>query len=143
MNLLGMSDDSRDFGSASSWLSTHSASLFPIDTGGNTAGNGGNGYFAGSLIDDDAVIFEPLNVAQAGSHASAGAHQTNIGYFDQAATQIAGIGADGGDGNAAIGGNASLSGAIGSSVIATGDPVAVLDSPAVRRAYFGDEAGHA
>ena len=35
----------------------------------------------------------------------ADADQTNIAYFDQSATQIAGVGGDGGNGNAASGGN--------------------------------------
>jgi hypothetical protein len=104
-----------------SWLWEDMQSPFLIHTGNNTAGNGGDGYFAGSIIDDSTAIFEPVNVAQVGSHASASAHQTNVAYFDQAATQIAGIGGDGGDGNAAIGGSVSLSGAIGSGTIATGD----------------------
>jgi hypothetical protein len=95
--------------------------LFSIDTGDNSAGNGGNGYFAGSLVDSSYAAFEPLNVTQAGAHATAAAHQTNIGYFDQAATQIAGIGGDGGDWNAATGGSVGVFGSIGSDVIATGD----------------------
>jgi len=66
-----------------SWLSADSLPLFPIDTGDNSAGNGGNGYFAGSLIDSSYAAFEPLNMAQAGAHATAGAHQTNVGFFDQ------------------------------------------------------------
>jgi hypothetical protein len=103
-----------------SWLRPDSLP-FSIDTGDNSAGNGGNGYFAGSLIDSSYAAFEPLNMAQAGAHATANAHQTNIGIFDQAATQIAGIGGNGGDGNAAMGGNAGMFGSFGSDVIATGD----------------------
>src|SRR3989442_55840 len=87
------------------WLSADSWSSFPPHTGDNSAGNGGNGYFAGSLIDRSYAAFEPLNVAQARSHATADAHQTNTAYFDQSATQIAGVGGDGGDGNSAIGGD--------------------------------------
>jgi hypothetical protein len=105
-----------------SWLSAGSPlPLFSIDTGDNSAGNGGSGYFAGSLIDSSYAAFEPLNVAQAGAHATANAHQTNIGLFDQAATQIAGTGGDGGSGNAAMGGGVSAFGSFGSGVIATGD----------------------
>jgi hypothetical protein len=55
-------------------------------------------------------------MAQAGAHATANAHQTNIGIFDQAATQIAGTGGDGGDWNAAMGGSVGVFGAIGSDV---------------------------
>src|SRR5215216_6511993 len=80
------------------WLSADSWPNFPTHTGDNSAGNGGNGYFGGSLIGKSYAAFEPLNVAQAGSHATAEACQTNIAYFDQSATQIAGIGGNGGDG---------------------------------------------
>lgn len=105
-----------------SWLSAGSPlPLFSVDTGNNSAGNGGNGYFAGSLIDSSYAAFEPFNMAQAGAHATSTAHQTNIGIFDQAATQIAGIGGDGGDGNAAMGGSVGAFGLVGSGVIATGD----------------------
>ena len=104
-----------------SWLSTDSQPPFSIDTGDNSAGNGGDGYFAGSLVDSTYAAFEPLNMAQAGAHATALAHQTNIGYFDQAASQIAGVGGDGGDWNAAIGGSVGVFGSIGSDVISTGD----------------------
>jgi hypothetical protein len=103
------------------WLSTDSRPLFLIHTGDNGAGNGGDGYFAGSLIDSSYAAFQPLNMAQAGTHATANAHQTNIGIFDQAATQIAGTGGDGGDWNAAMGGSAGVFGMIGSGVIATGE----------------------
>jgi hypothetical protein len=104
-----------------SWLSSGSQPPFSIDTGDNSAGNGGNGYFAGSLVDSSYAAFEPLNVAQPGAHATAVAHQTNIGYFDQAATQIAGVGGDGGNWNAALGGSVGAFGSIGSDVISTGD----------------------
>ena len=51
---------------------------FAADTGDNSAGNGGNGHFAGSMIDTSYASFEPLNVAHAGSHGTANAYQTNI-----------------------------------------------------------------
>jgi hypothetical protein len=101
--------------------STDSGPLFLVDTGDNSAGNGGEGYFAGSLIDKSYAAFGPLNMAQAGTHATANAHQTNIGIFDQSATQTAGTGGDGGDWNAAMGGSVGVFGLIGSDVIATGD----------------------
>jgi hypothetical protein len=104
----------------SSWPSTDSWPLFLIKTGGDSAGNGGDGYFDGSLIDSSYAAFEPFNMAQAGAHATAHAHQTNIGIFDQAAKQIAGTGGDGGSGNAAIGGSVGAFGSVGSDVIATG-----------------------
>ena len=83
---------------ADSWLN------FQARMGDNSAGDGGNGYFAGSLIDTSYAAFEPLNVAQSGFHATAVAYQTNIAYFDQSATQIAGVGGGGGNWNAASGG---------------------------------------
>ena len=89
----------------------------PAYTGGNSAGDGGNGYFAGSLIDTGHIAFEPLNMAQSGVLATAVAYQANIAYFDQSATQIAGVGGDGGDGNAASGGNV---GALGPNVLGFG-----------------------
>ena len=103
------------------WLSADSWPNFPTHTGDNSAGNGGSGYFAGSLIGKSYAAFEPLNVAQAGSHATADAYQTNIAYFDQSATQLAGIGGNGGNGNAALGGNVGAFGSVGAGTIATGD----------------------
>jgi hypothetical protein len=103
------------------WPSTESRPLFLVHTGDNSAGNGGDGYFAGSLTDRSYAAFQPLNMAQAGTHATANAHQTNVGIFDQSATQIAGTGGDGGDWNAAMGGSVGVFGLIGSDAIATGD----------------------
>lgn len=103
------------------WLSTDSLPLFLIHSGDNSTGNGGDGYFGGSLVDSSYAAFEPVNIAQSGNHAAANSHQTNIGYFDQSATQAAGIGGDGGNWNVALGGSVGALGSIGSSVIATGD----------------------
>jgi hypothetical protein len=104
-----------------SWPSTDSGPLFQIHTGDNGAGDGGDGYFAGSLIDSSDAAFEPFNMAQAGTHAAANAHQTNIALFDQSADQLAGTGGDGGDWNTATGGSVGMFGSLGSSMIATGD----------------------
>src|SRR5947207_725133 len=143
------------------WPSTDSGPPFLVHTGDNSAGNGGDGYFAGSLVDKSYAAFGPLNMAQAGTHATANAHQTNIGIFDQSATQTAGTGGDGGDWNAAMGGSVGLFGLIGSDVIATGDnsagnggnghfsgalvhaPVAVFDPINIAMAGFhGTADGH-
>ncbi|WP_245283893.1 hypothetical protein [Bradyrhizobium sp. Cp5.3] len=78
-----------------------------IATGSNGAGNGGNGYFAGSLIDVSVAIYAPINIAIAGPHATAVADQVNNVHIDQSAVQIAGIGGDGGNGNLALGGDLS------------------------------------
>ncbi len=51
---------------------------------------------------------KPLNTAFASSHGKADAHQSNMVEIDQHATQMAGIGGDGGHDNAAIGGNVSI-----------------------------------
>lgn len=78
-----------------------------IATGSNGAGNGGNGYFAGSLIDVSVAIYAPINIAIAGSHSTAVADQVNNVHIDQSAVQIAGLGGDGGHGNLALGGDLS------------------------------------
>jgi hypothetical protein len=128
MSLRDLSDgfqlSQKDFGreSSSTWLSASSLPLFSIDTGDNSAGNGGNGYFSGYLIDSPYAEFAPHNMAQANSHATAAAQQTNVALLDQSATQIAGNGGDGGDNNAAIGGSAGGGfGSGGSIAITTGD----------------------
>jgi len=76
-----------------------------IATGSNSAGNGGNGYFAGSLIDVSVAIYAPINIAIAGPHSTALADQVNNVHIDQSAVQIAGLGGDGGYGNLALGGD--------------------------------------
>src|SRR5579871_1124142 len=128
MNLRNLSDGfhlgQNDLGSEASsmWLSTTSLPLFSVDAGNNGAGNGGNGFFSGDLIDSPSAAFDPHNVAEAGAQGSATAQQTNVAVLDQSATQIAGIGGDGGDNNAAIGGSVSGSlGSGGSGVVASGD----------------------
>lgn len=78
-----------------------------IATGSNSAGNGGNGYFAGSLIDVSVAIYAPINIAIAGPHSTAVADQVNNVHIDQSAVQIAGLGGDGGHGNLALGGDLS------------------------------------
>ncbi|UPK40936.1 hypothetical protein IVB18_49330 (plasmid) [Bradyrhizobium sp. 186] len=78
-----------------------------IATGSNGAGNGGNGYFAGSLIDVSVAIYAPINIAIAGPHSTAVADQVNNVHIDQSAVQIAGVGGDGGNGNLALGGDLS------------------------------------
>jgi hypothetical protein len=81
-----------------------------LTTGDNSAGNGGDGYFFGSLVHAPIVIYMPINIAIAGYNSTADAHQTNDASFDQSAVQIAGIGGDGGSGNVSIGGSVTASG---------------------------------
>jgi hypothetical protein len=81
-----------------------------VHTGDNSAGNGGDGYFFGSLVNAPIVIYMPINIAIAGYNSTADAHQINDASFDQSAVQIAGIGGDGGSGNVSIGGSVTASG---------------------------------
>ena len=78
-----------------------------IATGDNSAGNGGDGYFSGTLLDAPVVIYHPINIAVAGVDGAAHASQSNMVEIDQSAIQIAGVGGNGGNGNAAVGGNLS------------------------------------
>ena len=75
-----------------------------ISTGGNGAGNGGNGYFSGALVDAPVVIYHPVNIAVAGPGGTAYANQSNTVEIDQSAVQIAGVGGNGGNGNVSVGG---------------------------------------
>lgn len=79
-----------------------------ISTGGNSAGDGGSGHFSGSLIDVSVAIYAPINIAVAGPHSTADADQVNSVHIDQSMIQIAGIGGDGGNGNAALGGDVAM-----------------------------------
>jgi hypothetical protein len=103
-----------------SWLSTDALPFFLAHTGDNGAGNGGSGYFAGSVVDDSYATFKPLNAAEAGTNAAADAYQSNIVNVDQAATQVAGVGGDGGNQNVALGGTVGLHELVGSEGITTG-----------------------
>ena len=51
---------------ASSWPPTDSLPLFSIDTGHNGAGDGGNGFFAGSLMDSSYAAFEVVQYGAVG-----------------------------------------------------------------------------
>src|SRR5215471_17380321 len=73
-----------------------------IAIGGGYAGDGGNGYFHGSVIDVDVAIYTPINIAVAGCSSTADAVQSNHALFDQSAIQIAGLGGDGGNANLAL-----------------------------------------
>ena len=81
-----------------------------IATGGESAGNGGGGHFFGSLVDAPVVIYHPINIAIASAGGTAEATQSNTVEIDQSAIQIAGVGGNGGNGNAASGGNVSTLG---------------------------------
>jgi hypothetical protein len=81
-----------------------------IATGGDSAGNGGDGYFLGSLVNAPVVIYHPINIAMASAGGTAEATQSNAVEIDQSAIQIAGVGGNAGNGNTASGGNLSLLG---------------------------------
>src|SRR6266480_2642278 len=48
-----------------------------IASGGNHAGDGGDGYFYGSMIHASFAVYSPINIAVAGYNSSAHADQTN------------------------------------------------------------------
>jgi hypothetical protein len=90
------------------WGSSNGGIVPDVQTGGSQAGNGGDGSFHGSLVHTSFVLYDPINIAVAGYNSSSYALQTNNVYVDQSALQIAGIGGHGGNGNVAVGGQASL-----------------------------------
>jgi hypothetical protein len=71
----------------------------------HSAGAGGDGYFVGTSADVEVVVYAPINIAVAGYHATADAHQTNMATIDQSASHVAGLAGHGGDGNLAAGGD--------------------------------------
>jgi len=71
-----------------------------INTGHNSAGNGGSGHFSGNIIDASHALYTAINIAIAGYNAITDAHQP-----DHGAMQIAGIVGDGGHVNLAPGGD--------------------------------------
>jgi hypothetical protein len=71
-------------------------------SGAHSAGNGGNGHFAGSLVDLSIAIFAPINIAVAADNSDAEARQSNTVHFDQSATEIVGSGGAGGEANLAL-----------------------------------------
>jgi hypothetical protein len=89
---------------------TSSSGSDAIATGSNSAGHGGNGTFSGALVDAPIVIYDPINIAVAGPGGTAEASQSNTVEINQSAVQVAGVGGNGGSGNAAIGGELSMFG---------------------------------
>lgn len=87
--------------------------------GGNHAGSGGSGIFAGGMVSADVAAFAPVNLAvAAGPHSSAVASQTNEAVLLQGATQIGGVGGNGGSGNLAGGDPAHST---GTTIVYSGD----------------------
>ena len=75
-----------------------------IDTGDTAAGDGGNGFFSGLVVNAPDAIVSPVDAAQAGAQSHSEAHQSNWVQIDQHAVQMAGIGGNGGNDNSALGG---------------------------------------
>jgi hypothetical protein len=92
-------------GPAAAW---HGPSLnSAIDTGDNSAGNGGRGSFFGAEVHAPSAIFNPIDAVRGAIHGKADAYQSNIVHLDQHAVQMAGIGGNGGNDNMAAGGKIS------------------------------------
>ncbi|NLS17460.1 hypothetical protein HGP16_12925 [Rhizobium sp. P40RR-XXII] len=70
----------------------------------NSAGSGGDGISEGVIDSNALAVFMPSNAAIAGPHSGADAFQGNDALINQHPTEMAGIGGNGGSGNAAIGG---------------------------------------
>ncbi|MGY4451791.1 hypothetical protein ACVWZR_006451 [Bradyrhizobium sp. i1.3.1] len=91
-----------------------------VESGANTAGNGGDGYFYGSIIHASLLIYQPINISVSLGYGSVAlANQSNNLNVDQSAFQMAGVGGHGGNDNIASGGSVSTS--LGAGVIASGD----------------------
>jgi hypothetical protein len=74
----------------------------------NSAGSGGDGISEGVIASNPLAVFMPSNAAIAGPHSAADAFQCNDALINQHATEMAGIGGNGGSGNAAIGGGGEV-----------------------------------
>ena len=70
----------------------------------NSAGSGGDGIAVGVISSNPMAVFMPSNAAIAGPHSAADAHQGNDALINQHATEMAGMGGNGGSGNLATGG---------------------------------------
>jgi hypothetical protein len=77
-----------------------------VDTGHNSAGNGGDGHFYGSITNNANIDFDGENKIEK-AHVD-DVHQTNKVWADQSQNVSAGNGGDGGDENIAAGGNVDI-----------------------------------
>ena len=95
-------------------------SIASVESGANTAGNGGDGHFYGGIIHASLLVYEPINISVSLGYGSVAlANQSNNLNVDQSAFQMAGVGGHGGNDNIAAGGSVSTS--LGAGVIASGD----------------------
>jgi hypothetical protein len=83
-----------------------------ISTGGNSAGNGGDGIFKGYVVNAPTLNSDASNTVHGASlhfsiadHVDTTATQTNSLMADMHQDVMAGIGGNGGNGNVALGGN--------------------------------------
>jgi len=88
-----------------SWPSVDSSPHPVIETGGNSAGNGGDGYFFGSLVNAPVVIYMPINIAIAGYSSVGDAFHANHVHLDPSTIAMAALRGDGDHGNPAVGGD--------------------------------------
>ena len=86
-----------------------------INTGGQSAGDGGNGSNSGDIISAPTISFDPANNAQGADIHHAGhlggnttATQTSSLTANQSQSVTAGVGGNGGNHDHATGGNVSL-----------------------------------
>ncbi|HVR55965.1 MAG TPA: hypothetical protein VMT72_03975 [Pseudolabrys sp.] len=77
-----------------------------VDTGHNSAGNGGDGHSYGTFTNNATINFDGDNKIEK-AHAD-DVHQINKVSADQSQNVAAGNGGDGGDGNLAAGGNVDI-----------------------------------
>jgi hypothetical protein len=79
---------------------------FDIDTGHNSAGNGGDGYYSGKIYNNANIDFDGNNEIEK-AHDVEDVHQTNKLWADQSVNVYAG-GGEGGDENVAFGGEVEI-----------------------------------
>src|ERR1700741_2167200 len=77
-----------------------------VDTGHNSAGNGGDGHFYGSITNNAKIDFDGSNSIEK-AHVD-DVHQINKVWADQSQNVSAGNGGEGGDENLAAGGNVGI-----------------------------------
>jgi hypothetical protein len=76
-----------------------------VDTGHNSVGNGGDGYFSGKIYNNANIDFDGDNKIEK-AHVD-NVHQTNKLWADQSVNVYAG-GGDGGDGNVVMSGDLTI-----------------------------------
>lgn len=80
----------------------------------NSAGSGGDGVAIGMFSSTPTAVFMPSNAAIAGPYSTVDAQQGNTALLNQHATEIGGLGGNGGSGNVAAGGGGDAANHAGS-----------------------------